>query len=94
MVWRQPQSHADDSYPDLTNITGFDESSRKKIKDPNLPYAVRPVPHSDDYSVPKLLVNKGLFFLIRCENVRNVKNDVKTMVTHAYQMNKPAMRCC
>ena len=36
MVWREPQNHADDCYFCLTNITGFNASSRKKIKYPNL----------------------------------------------------------
>ena len=44
----------------LTNITGFNASSRKKIKYPNLQSAMRPVPHSDDLPVPKHPVNKDL----------------------------------
>ena len=44
----------------LTNITGFNASSRKKIKYLNLRSAMRPVPHSDDLPVPTPLVNKDL----------------------------------
>ena len=44
----------------LTNITGFNTSSRKKIKYPNLQSAMRPVPHSDDLPVPTPPVNKDL----------------------------------
>ena len=59
MFWREPQNHADDCYFCLTNITGFNASSRKKIKYPNLQSAMRPVPHSDDLvSTPP--VNKDL----------------------------------
>ena len=61
MVWREPRNHADDCYFCLTNITGFNASSRKKIKYPNLLFAMRPVPHSDDLPVPTPPVNKNLF---------------------------------
>ena len=44
----------------LTNITGFNVSSRKKIKYPNLRCAMRPVPHSDDLPAPTPPVNKDL----------------------------------
>ena len=57
MVWREPRNHADDCYFCFTNITGFNASSRKKIKYPNLRSAMRLVPHSD---VPSPLVNKDL----------------------------------
>ena len=57
MVWRELRHHADDCYFCLTNITGFNASSRKKI---NLRSAMRPVPHSDDLPVPTPPVNKDL----------------------------------
>ena len=60
MVWREPRNHADDCYFCLTNITGFNASSRKKIKYRNLRSAMRPVPHSDDLPVPTPPVNKDL----------------------------------
>ena len=58
--WREPGNHADDCYIYLINITGFNVPSRKKIKYPNLRSGMRPVPHSDDISVPTLSVNKDL----------------------------------
>ena len=61
MVLREPWNYADDCYFCLTNITGFNASSRKKIKYPNLRSAMRPVPHSDDLPVPTPPVNKDLF---------------------------------
>ena len=60
MVWRETQNHADDCYFLLTNITGFNASSRKKIKYPHLRSAMRPVPDSDDLPVPTPPVNKDL----------------------------------
>ena len=60
MVWREPRNHADDCYFCLTNITGFNASSRKKIKYPNLRSDMRPVSHSDDLPVPTPPVNKDL----------------------------------
>ena len=60
MVWREPRNHADDCYFCFTNITGFNASSRKKIKYPNLRSAIKPVPHSDDLPVPIPPVNKDL----------------------------------
>ena len=60
MVWREPRNHADDCYFCLTNITGFNASSRKKIKYPNLRSAMRPIPHSDGLPVLTPPVNKDL----------------------------------
>ena len=60
MVWRELRNHADDCYFCLTNITGFNASSKKKIKYPNLRSAMRLVPHSDDLPVPTRPVNKDL----------------------------------
>ena len=58
MVLREPRNHAGDCYFCLTNITGFNVSSRKKIKYLNLRSAMRPVPHSEDLPVPTPPVNK------------------------------------
>ena len=60
MVWREPRNHVGDFYFCLTNIIGFNESSRKKFNYPNLRSAMRPVPHSDDLPLPTPPVNKDL----------------------------------
>ena len=60
IVWRETRNHADDCYFCFTNITGFNASSRKKIKYPNLRSAMRPVLHSDDLPVLTPPVNKDL----------------------------------
>ena len=59
MVWREPRNHTNDC---LTNITGFN-TSRKKIKYPNLRSAMRRVPHSDDLPLSTPPVNKNLLSL-------------------------------
>ena len=56
----EPRNHADDCYFCLTYISGFNASSRKKIKYPNRRSAMRPIPHSDDLPVPMPPVNKDL----------------------------------
>ena len=60
MVWREPWNHADDCYFCLTNITGFNAFSRKKIKYPNLRSAMRPISYSDGLPLPTPPVNKNL----------------------------------
>ena len=72
MVWREPGNHADDCYFCLTNITGFNASSRKKIKYPNLRSAMRPVPHSDDLPVPTPPVNKDLLSSSREDSAASI----------------------
>ena len=53
MVWREQKDHATDCYFCLTNTQGFYQKTRKKILYPSLPFAIRPVAHSDELSVPK-----------------------------------------
>ena len=60
MAWRKPRNNAVDCYFCLTNITGFNASSWKRIKYPNLRFAMRPDPHSVDLHVPTPRVNKDL----------------------------------
>ena len=54
------ESHEDDCYFCLTNITGFNKSSTKEIKYPNLLSDTRPAPYSDDLPVPTPALNKNL----------------------------------
>lgn len=52
MIWREPTSHVNDCYFCMTKIQGFSKKSKQNIEYPNLPSALRPVPHSDDVPVP------------------------------------------
>src|SRR5215469_15139473 len=52
MVWREPKDHVTDCYFCLTNISGFSGKNKHKIKYPDLPSAIRPVPHSDELPIP------------------------------------------
>jgi hypothetical protein len=61
MVWREPKDHSSDCYFYLTNIRGITSKSRHTVKYPDLPSAVRPVPHSEEYPVPK--ASKNLIFI-------------------------------
>jgi hypothetical protein len=50
MVWREPQNHCTDCYFFSVDISGLDSKSKRAIVYPNLPLAIRPVPHSVDPS--------------------------------------------
>ena len=52
MVWREPQDHLSDCYFCITPIKGVSSKSKHTVKYPNLPSAMRPVPHSEDLPIP------------------------------------------
>ena len=52
MVWREPKDHSTDCYFCLVNRKGADRKSRQNISYPNIPLAIRPVPHSDRFPPP------------------------------------------
>ena len=49
IVWREPQDHSSDCY---FCLKGISSKSRHTVKYPNLPSAMRPVPHSEDLLIP------------------------------------------
>ena len=53
MVWWEPKGHSSDCYFCLTNITGITSKSKHALKYPDLPSAIRPVPHSEELPVPR-----------------------------------------
>jgi hypothetical protein len=57
MVWREPKAHSSDSYFCITNIRGITSKSKHIVKYPNVPSAMRPVPHNEVLPIPKPPVN-------------------------------------
>ena len=54
MVRVEPKDHSSDCYYSLTNIAEITPKSKRTVKCPDLPSAMRPVPHSEWLPVPKL----------------------------------------
>jgi hypothetical protein len=52
MVWRVPTCHTSDCYFCMTNIAGHNSRTKSSIVYPNIPSAIRPVPHSIDLPIP------------------------------------------
>ncbi|UYV69584.1 hypothetical protein LAZ67_6004025 [Cordylochernes scorpioides] len=53
MIWREPKDHSSDCYFCLTKTTGITFKSSHTVEYPDLPSAMRPVPHSDILPVPQ-----------------------------------------
>ena len=53
MIWREQKDHVTDCYFCLTNVSGFSAKNKKSIEYPNLPSAMRPVPHDESLPFPK-----------------------------------------
>jgi hypothetical protein len=52
MVWREPKDHSTDCYFCITKIKGIQSKFKKSVKYPNIPSAIRPIPHSKQLPVP------------------------------------------
>lgn len=52
MVWREPQNHVNDCYFCMVNTQGHNVKSKNNITYPNIPSALRPVPHDESFPVP------------------------------------------
>jgi hypothetical protein len=60
MVWREPTNHVSDCYFYLPSIAGVTAKSKHTVQYPNLPSAIRSVPHSAKLPVPKPPANMTL----------------------------------
>ena len=52
MVWREPKAHGNERYFCSCNASGFNAKNEHHILCPNLPSALRPLPHRPDVPVP------------------------------------------
>ena len=52
MVWRESQDHLSDCYFCITQMKEISSKSKSTVKYPNLPSAMRPVPHSENLPIP------------------------------------------
>ncbi|GBL62568.1 hypothetical protein AVEN_43206-1 [Araneus ventricosus] len=52
MVRRGPKNHNDDCYFCTCNVKGLNLKNKKQISYPNIPSAIRPVPHGPGIPVP------------------------------------------
>ncbi|KAJ4429515.1 hypothetical protein ANN_21684 [Periplaneta americana] len=52
MIWREPTNHGDDCYFCAVKVVGYIVKNKKDILYPNIPSAIRPVPHGRDIPVP------------------------------------------
>jgi hypothetical protein len=55
MVWREPSNHSSDAYFCLTPpvASGVNRKKKQRIDYPNIPSAIRPLPHGEDIPVPE-----------------------------------------
>ena len=52
MVWRDPNEHNKECYFCLCVIAGFNVKNKHRIQYPNLPCAIRPIPHGQSVPIP------------------------------------------
>ena len=83
MVWRQPTNHVSHCYFCLTSITAVTEKSKHTVQFPNLPSAMRPVPHSADLPVPKPPTNMTLSESESSDDVGQANNNMDSDPTFA-----------
>ncbi|KAK4872960.1 hypothetical protein RN001_014989 [Aquatica leii] len=53
MVWREPRCHLSDCYFCMTSTVGFSSKGKHTIQYPNIPSALKPVPHNDTLPIPE-----------------------------------------
>lgn len=53
MVWREGKDHSTDCYFCMTNLEGVNKKKRRHVIYPDIPSAIKPLPHGPDVPVPK-----------------------------------------
>jgi len=92
MVWTEPKDHVSDCYFCLRSIIGVTAKSKYTVQYPNLPSAMRPIPHSAELPVSKPPTN--MMLSDRESNDEDVGQAKKNMdcdptFAGAYSSNKP-----
>jgi hypothetical protein len=84
-VLKEPTDHVPDCYFCLTSITGVTAKSKHTVQYPNVPSAMRRVPHSAELPVPKPPINLTLSDRESSdEDVGQANNNVNCDPTFAY----------
>lgn len=53
MVWREGKDHVTDCYFCMTNLQGINRKNKHHVQYPDVPSAIKPVPHGPDIPVPE-----------------------------------------
>ncbi|KAG7160044.1 hypothetical protein Hamer_G017501, partial [Homarus americanus] len=79
MVWWEPKNHGDDCYFFCLKIEGYNAKNKQGIVYPNIPSAMRPVPHGPEVAVP---IPTDVLQSVSSESDRDSSSD---NVSDAYQ---------
>ena len=52
MVWREGRDHVTDCYFCMTNLDGINRNNKQHVKYPDVPSAMKPVPHGPEIPIP------------------------------------------
>jgi hypothetical protein len=52
MVWREGRDHVTDCYFCMTNLEGINRKNKQHVKYPDVPSAIKPVPHGPEVPIP------------------------------------------
>uniref|UniRef100_UPI0035902CB4 uncharacterized protein n=1 Tax=Myxine glutinosa TaxID=7769 RepID=UPI0035902CB4 len=52
MVWREGRDHTNDCYFCMTNLQGINRKNKQHLKYPDVPSAIKPVPHGPGIPIP------------------------------------------
>ena len=52
MVWRERKDHVNHCYCCMTNLKGINGKNKHHVQHPDVPSAIKPIPHGPDVPVP------------------------------------------